>query len=159
LDDLAEAAALGGRLPSQAEIAEKLISRLYEADYTRAAYFHLYNVDVHADHVPLVFGWDIVPLSEQDAAALLNEPTLTSRLHFERSGNAFLRFVAKDGDDDSYEWLHERWGAATYIVRVFKFLKYETVDLDWAGYYVTPEWCNQRWKYGITILGTPRWDV
>jgi hypothetical protein len=140
-------------------ITASLLERLFETQYRRGGLFHLYNLDLSEPELDLgVPGVRLVALNSADAAALTNETTTSSRIHYEGTGNAFLRFV-DSGTDDEWQWLSGRWEEAYKFVRILRFLKCRVVDLDWGGIHYAPEWVNEIWKYGLTLIGRPRWDV
>ena len=145
--------------PSIESLEEELLQRLFEAEYRRGAFLHAYNVDITGGELALPMpGFHLIQLSEQDMAKLTNEPTPTSSLHRQGTGNTFVRIV-NTGTDDDWTWLRETWSSATSVLRVLKYLKYGIVDLDWAALHFEPDWVNQIRKYGINMLGRPRWDV
>jgi len=160
LDTIAEGLLLGASQPLNADhIAGILTARLFEEDYSRGAFFHVYNL-VIADHeielpIPRTH---IVPLTAVGIARIVNESTTRTRLHTDGTGNGFIRIVDTDAGDD-WTWLRDRWEDAYRIVRVLRYIKYGIVDLDWAALHFSPEWVNGVRKYGVTMLGRPRWDV
>jgi len=146
-------------LPNTDDIVTELMARLFETDYRRCAFFHVYNVAMSEKEIVLPMPEaHLLRLTEADAAQLVNEPTQSSRLHRESTGNAFIRIVDSGAGDD-WVWLTERWKDAYNVVRILRFLKSGTVDLDWAGLHFFPSWVNEVRKYGISLLGRPRWDV
>jgi hypothetical protein len=95
-------------LPNTDDIVTELMARLFETDYRRCAFFHVYNVAMSEKEIVLPMPEaHLLRLTEADAAQLVNEPTQSSRLHRESTGNAFIRIVDSGAGDD-WVWLTER---------------------------------------------------
>jgi hypothetical protein len=159
LDAIARSAGLGRDVPTTEIVAASLMTRLFEADYRRGAFFHVYNIDLPDGPMALpIPGWGLVRMSSEEVALVSNEPTTSSRLYHPNTGNAFIRHV-DGGTGDDWAWLRQRWNDASNVVRVLRYLKYGIVDLDWAALHYDPGWVNEVRKYGVSLVGRPRLDV
>lgn len=137
----------------------RMLARLYESEYQRETYIHLYNLDL--EQVPLVipiFDMEVVRLSEDDLPRLIGEVTFTSALHDPKTGTCFTKFVDKGSDDDNANF-QKCWLTAQAIVQILKFFKYGIIDVDYGGVYYMPAWVNEIRRAGIRIWGLPRKDT
>jgi hypothetical protein len=68
----------------------KILDIMYESEYQRETYVHLYNFDVQQTPLPIpVLNAEIVRLSESDLPRLIGEVTFTSVLHDPKTGTCF----------------------------------------------------------------------
>ncbi len=159
LDGAVHGLTSGTPAPSIDRLCSELLDDLFLEEYRRGALFHLYNVDLSSPEIVLgTSGVSLVRITTDQAALITNEATTTSRLHGEDTGNAFVRFV-DSGTGDDWAWMSDRWGDAHNILRVLRYLKYGVADLDWGGVHYSPEWVNRVRKFGLSMMGRPRWDV
>jgi hypothetical protein len=78
-------------------------------------------------------------------------------LHYPHAGNCFLVFEDSDYND-TWEWLSKKWDEAWGFISILKYLKYGIVDIDYAARFFKPTWVNKVRRYGVDIMGRPRWD-
>ena len=144
---------------SEEQLLSYLTQHLFETKYTRMALLHLYNlkIDGTAIEIPLLQA-RILVLTESDLPLVTGEPTVISTLHYEHGGNCFLVFEDEDFQEPS-GWLSQKWDQTWAFISVLKYLKYGIIDLDYAGVFYQPNWLNNVRRYGIDIMGRPRWDA
>jgi hypothetical protein len=137
----------------------KILDIMYESEYQRETYVHLYNFDVQQAPLPIpVLNAEIVRLSESDLPRLIGEVTFTSVLHDPKTGTCFTRFVDK-GEETNNVNFQNCWAATSAIVQILKFFKCGIIDLDYGAIYYRPVWVNEiRWN-GIRTWGLPRRDA
>lgn len=136
----------------------RMLGMLYESEYQRETYIHIYNLAL--EQVPLVlpmFNTEIVRLGVDDLPRLIGEATFTSALHDPRTGTCFTKFVDKESVDDNATF-QRCWLATHALVQVLKYFKYDIVDMDYGSIYYRPVWVNQIWRAGIRMWGLPRKD-
>lgn len=135
-----------------------MLAMLYECEYQRETYIHLYNFDI--EQVPLalpMFNAAVVRLGVNDLPRLIGEATFTSALHDPKTGTCFTKFVDKEKVDDNA--IFQKCWLTTYtIVKVLKFFKYGIIDVDYGSIYYMPAWVNQIRRAGIRMWGLPRKD-
>lgn len=137
----------------------KILDIMYESEYQRETYVHLYNFDVQQTPLPIpVLNAEIVRLSESDLPRLIGEVTFTSVLHDPKTGTCFTRFVDK-GEEANNVNFQNCWAVTSTIVQILKFFKFGIIDLDYGAIYYRPVWVNEiRWS-GIRAWGLPRRDA
>jgi hypothetical protein len=137
----------------------RMLSILYETDYQRETYVHLYNFVSEQLPLPIsVFHAEIVGLSVTDLPRLIGEVTFTSVLHDPKTGACFTRFVDKGEEADNVNF-QACWAATSTIVQILRFFKCGIIDLDYGAIYYRPVWVNEiRWS-GIRTWGLPRRDA
>lgn len=136
----------------------RMLTLLYESDYQRETYIHIYNLDLEQPPLPIpTFSAEFVRLEPGDLPRLIGEATFTSALHDSRTGTCFVRFVDNKNDDDNSNF-QNCWMAAYTIMQILKYLQYGIVDLDYGGIYYRPTWINEVMRFGIRIWGLPRKD-
>lgn len=137
----------------------RMLGILYETEYQRESYVHLYNFDVEQAPLPIpILDTQIVRLSESDLPRLIGEVTFTSALHDPKTGTCFTRFVDK-GEEDNNVKFQNCWAATSTVVQILKFFKCGIIDLDYGAIYYRPVWVNEiRWS-GIRAWGLPRRDA
>ena len=72
----------------------RMLAIVYESEYQRETYIHLYNFE--SEHVPLalpMFNAEVVRLGVNDLPRLIGEITFTSALHDPQTGTCFTKFV------------------------------------------------------------------
>jgi len=160
LDGLTELLAANREVPSNEEILAGLLGRMFERSYERHVFVHVYNLDLEGDS----FDLDpprlrIVALGEHDIPVLTGEPTPVSTLFNPDTGSFFLAFSDQGSEEGEHGWLDLKWREAYDVVRVLKYVKGDVIDIDWASIFYRPDWVNKVWKFGVYMLGRPRWDV
>jgi hypothetical protein len=144
---------------SDESILSYSIGRLFEASYSRTAVIHLYNLSLDQPVIEFPdMNARILKLAETDIPLVTGESTFFSTLHYPNTGNYFLMYQ-DTGYGDDWNWLSKEWEEAWVFVRVLKYLRYGIIDTDYGGIFFTPTWVNEVRKYGIYILGRPRWDT
>jgi hypothetical protein len=137
----------------------RMLGILYETEYQRETYVHIYNFVSEQTPLPIsVFHAEIVGLSVTDLPRLIGEVTVTSVLHDPKTGTCFTRFVDKGEEADNVNF-QACWAAASTIVQILRFFKCGIIDLDYGAIYYRPIWVNEiRWS-GIRTWGLPRRDA
>jgi len=121
------------------------------------ALIHLYNLKTDDPEIRLSdINARILNLTESDVPLVTGESTFTSKLHYAHTGNCFLVFESNEIEEGE-EWLSDKWEKASGFVDLLKYLKNTVVDVDYAGRFYKPTWANKIRKYGIDIMGRPRW--
>lgn len=137
----------------------RMLGILYETEYQRETYVHLYNFVSEQLPLPIsAFDAEVVGLSVTDLPRLIGEVTFTSVLHDPKTGTFFTRFVDKGEEADNVNF-QSCWAATSTIVQILKFFKCGVIDLDYGAIYYRPVWVNEiRWS-GIRTWGLPRRDA
>ena len=136
----------------------RMLGILYETEYQRETYIHLYNFDI--EQVPLalsMFNAEVVRLSVNDLPRLIGETTFTSALHDPQTGRCFTKFVDRENLDDNTVF-QRSWQSTHAIVQMLRYFKYGIIDMDYGGIYYMPAWVNEIRRVGIRIWGLPRKD-
>lgn len=137
----------------------RMLGILYESEYQREAYIHLYNFV--SEQIPLpvsTFGTEIVGLSVAELPRLIGEVTANSVLHDPKTGTCFARFIDKSEEADNVNF-QSCWVVTSTIVQTLRFFKCGIIDLDYGAIYFRPIWVNEiRWS-GIRAWGLPRRDA
>jgi len=112
----------------------RMLGILYESEYQRETYIHLYNIELEQSLLPIpVFHTEIVGLSETDLPRLIGEVTFSSALHDARTGTCFTRFV-DTGDEEDGVHFQSCWLRAYAIMQILKFFKNGIIDLDYGAW-------------------------
>jgi len=134
-----------------------LLERFFEEPFQRMALIHLYNLRTDEPEIKLPsINCRILTLTESDVPFLTGETTLTSKLHYSHTGNCFLVFETNE-IEESDSWLGDQWQKASDFVDFLRYLQSTIVDVDYACRFYKPTWVNNIRKYGIDLMGRPRW--
>jgi hypothetical protein len=134
-----------------------LSQRFFEEPFTRMGLIHLYNLKTDRSEVKLPdINARILTLTESDVPLITGESTFISKLHYGHTGNCFLVFENNEIADNE-DWLSEKWDVAWGFISLLKYLKNNVIDIDYAGLWYKPVWANGIKRYGIDIMGRPRW--
>jgi hypothetical protein len=159
LFNITETSQLGQLLQPDDEFAAQYLSqKFFEEPFTRIALVHLYNLKTDQTEIKLdEINARILTLTESDLPLVTGESTFTSSLHYTHTGNCFLVFENTDTEEPR-DWLSSKWDETWKFISVLKYLKNEVVDIDYAGRFYRPTWANKVIRYGVDIMGRPRWD-
>jgi len=141
-----------------ASAVPELISSLYASEFQRNVFIRLYNFDSNVLPINIsLLKAQLIKLGLNDIAELLGEVSAPSALHDAKTGMCFLKFELNDSPDDN-DAFKMAWVNAHHFLKILKFLKYGTVDLDYGAIYHAPRWVTQIRRYGLSFWGQPRRD-
>lgn len=140
---------------------EGLRISLYEnGDFSKKAFFHLFNFAASGDQLPPppYPDWTIQELNHRLIAQILGENTFSSFLSPPETGRFFL--IAHDFEgfhlESLSDWLDRRWKDASPFRQILQYAKDGIVDIDYVVPYFNPPWLNQIHRGGVYYSGTPR---
>lgn len=128
---------------------------IYERQYSRNAYFHLYNF-YHENSDLAVEDMKIVKLHDTFIPKLFREKNPESFVHYGKTGNHFLHYFDNDLPAELTYWLDSLQRGAWNTLHLLQDFQDGTIDIDYWTVYFEPDWVNDIWRGGIFYRGQIR---
>lgn len=141
-------------------VIDHLLARLFESEYQRGAYIHIYNLRMNSSlpvQIPNTQA-EIVTIDNSLITRLTGEMSPTSFIHNVKAGNCFIRFTDNANTDES-KLFQNYWEEAYGIFQTLAFMEYGSLELDYGIFYYLPHWVNNVHKTDLYLWGRPRWNV
>ena len=142
------------------EVVEHILARLFEMEYRRVAYIHIFNLRLNSSNplqVPDI-GAEIVEIDDSVITRLTGEMSQISFVHNVKAGNCFIRFF-DTGYSDELDAFRKYWEQAYGVFQTLAFMEYGSLEMDYGTFYYLPDWVNVVHKSGPYLWGRPRWDI
>lgn len=126
---------------------KELLSTLYQQEYSRNAYFHLYNFEYEKQKIKFDDTL-LIEIDEKYIPRLLGERGSISYFHTSGIGNYFIQYTDKESPDDYPTWLDSKHVEARRLLTLLQMLKDGIIDIDYYTLYFTPDFVNEIWRFG-----------
>ncbi len=140
---------------------DELEKKIYEqGEFSKTAYFHVYNLHLIPTVTHPQSGWRVEELSYEKIKEIL-QPTAYSELLRSHWGRAFAIVDDTTGfnAESQVDWLTRRWWEAASFRKALQLAMDGTVDIDYVIPHYNPPWVNRVQGGGFFQMGTPRRDA
>jgi Apea-like HEPN len=140
---------------------DALEEKLYEkGEFTRTAYFHLYNVRVTRSLDSIFPGWQVQELRYDTVSNLFHPAAYKEYLQaYPSSAFAITQDTTGFDVEDLEKWLRRKHVEALLFRRILQLTQDGTMDIDYVVPYFCPAWVNTVQGGGVFHIGSARKDA